>query len=79
LVHLCMDLFIAGSETTSKSQEVRFSTNWILLIFFTEYGFIKNVSSSTTHKKTLSFCLYVCPSENLRKFFLTHSFMNWFW
>ena len=38
-----------------------------------DIGFIhKNVSSSTCHKKTPSF-------GNLRKFFLTHSFMNWFW
>ena len=36
-------------------------------------SFIKNVSSSTSHKKLrLSVCLYM----NLRKFFLTHSFMN---
>ena len=36
---------------------------------------IKNVSSSTSHKKTPSFRLY----ENLRKFCLTLSFMNRFW
>ena len=27
LAHACMDIFIAGSETTSKSQEVRIDMN----------------------------------------------------
>ena len=39
------------------------------------YLFFKNVSSSISQKKHLSVCLY----EILRKFFLTHSFMNRFW
>ena len=46
----------------------------------------KNVSSSTSHKKNSVFTFYVFTSfrlyvrlyKNLRKFFLTHSFMNRF-
>ena len=39
----------------------------------TEFILIKNVSSSTSHKKNSIFL-----NENFRKFFLTHSFMNRF-
>ena len=43
----------------------------------TSCGIIKNVSSSTSQKKfRLYVRLYVFTSENLRKFFLTLSFMN---
>ena len=39
----------------------------------------KNVSSSTSRKKNPCLRLFVCLYSNLRKFFLTHSFMNRFW
>ena len=44
----------------------------------TKIDIIKNVSSSTSHKKNPSFRLYVFLYGNLRKFFLTLSFMNRF-
>ena len=51
---------------------------YVFIVFFeTNQMIIKNVSSSTSLKKTsvfTSFRLY----ENLRKFILTHSFMNRF-
>ena len=57
----------------SKNQTIMNKTNG--LKFTIRFNIIKNVSSSTSHKKLrLSECLY----ENLRKFFLTHLFMNRF-
>ena len=52
---------------------------WVLALKHIYFFFfvIKNVSSSTIHKKKIP--LSVCLSSNLRKFFLTHSFMNRFW
>ena len=41
-----------------------------------DFKIIKNVSSSTSHKKTPSLRLSVCLSENLRKFFLTLSLIK---
>ena len=57
-----------------------------LFIQFVAHCIIKNVSSSTSHKKTPSLHftslhqlrLFVCIFRNIRKFFLTHSFINRF-
>ena len=59
--------YLLGFEWFDYKRFRRFSSFWWFLR--------KNVSSSTAHKKTPSLRL----SENLRKFFLTYSFMNRFW
>ena len=43
----CLDIFVAGSETTSKSQEVRFRL--ILKIEITFFSPVKDIQNVITH------------------------------
>ena len=86
-LHICSGLYPTWTESYWKSISGRMflqpspaSQHATLAIGIYSKNFIKrfmkNVSSSTFHKKDPSLRFSVCLYGNLRKFFLTHLFMN---